>query len=156
MNDLPAGAPVALTPEAVFERVRTALPSARVELERAASASGQHALRVHREDAREVAVFLRDDPILSLDFASNVTGVDYPGWLEAVYHLYSVTPNAAHEVAPAPGQTHLKESSSLKESSLQGSSPVTSAVLGGSSLPAAHGFEAGASADSVRYRAGAL
>jgi NADH-quinone oxidoreductase subunit C len=68
-----------------------------------------------------VALFLRDDPALRLDFCSNATGVDWldrtvkktvkvkkivdgeekevdetteekiPGYLEAVYHLYSIT-----------------------------------------------------------------
>ncbi len=70
--------------------------------------------------ARGIASFLRDDPQLRFDYASNVTGVDwldrvakeiikskqvidgiereiqetretkYPGYLEAVYHLYSM------------------------------------------------------------------
>ena len=70
---------------------------------------------------REVARFLRDDPALRLDHCSNVTGVDwldrkvtkkvkvkkvvegeekeveetqeefFPGYLEAVYHLFSMT-----------------------------------------------------------------
>jgi NADH-quinone oxidoreductase subunit C len=73
------------------------------------------------QHAAEVARFLRDDPALRLDFCSNATGVDWlertvkktvkvkkliedvekdvdetteekiPGYLEAVYHLYSMT-----------------------------------------------------------------
>ena len=76
------------------------------------SPSGQHSLLVGHADAVAVATFLRDDPELRLDFLSNVTGVDWParpakpakktptgetpaepavpGYLEAVYHLYSI------------------------------------------------------------------
>src|SRR6202030_1356992 len=73
------------------------------------------------EHAASVARFLRDDPALKMDFCSNVTGIDWldrilkktlkvkavvegvekeidqtteekiPGYLEAVYHLYSIT-----------------------------------------------------------------
>jgi NADH-quinone oxidoreductase subunit C len=75
---------------------------------------------VDNEHALAAAIFLRDDPALRLDFASNVTGVDWPeaeltekikvkkvvdgvekeveevkktlrpGYLEVVYHLYSM------------------------------------------------------------------
>jgi NADH-quinone oxidoreductase subunit C len=75
---------------------------------------------VDNEHALAVARFLRDDPALRLDYASNVTGIDWldsvtkeitktkqviegvereieqttetkrPGYLEAVYHLYSM------------------------------------------------------------------
>ena len=84
------------------------------------SPSGQRTLRVDNPHAAEVARFLRDDPRLRLDYASNVTGVDWldavlkeklkvkkvvdgvekefeetvekrrPGYLEVVYHLYSM------------------------------------------------------------------
>jgi len=75
---------------------------------------------VNNDHAPAVATFLRDDPSLRLDYASNVTGVDWPdtvikekvkvkqvvegaekeveqtvekkkpGFLEVVYHLYSM------------------------------------------------------------------
>jgi NADH-quinone oxidoreductase subunit C len=75
---------------------------------------------VDAEHAAQVALFLRQDPLLKLDYASNVTGVDWPesitkekkktrqvidgverdieetielrrpGFLEAIYHLYSM------------------------------------------------------------------
>lgn len=80
-----------LTPETVLERIRAALPEARVELVNNPSPCGQHALWVQNEDALEVAQFLKNDPELQLDFASNVSGVDYPDHLEAVYHLFSIT-----------------------------------------------------------------
>ncbi|MEI7957700.1 MAG: NADH-quinone oxidoreductase subunit C [Verrucomicrobiota bacterium] len=79
-----------IAPETVLSRINAALPEARVELLNNPSPSGQHALLVHREDALKVAEFLKNDPELLLDFASNVSGVDYADHLEAVYHLYSV------------------------------------------------------------------
>ena len=84
------------------------------------SPSGQHSLLLDREHAVAVATFLRDDPELRLDYCSNASGVDWldketsekvkvkrqvdgveqeveevrktliPGYLEAVYHLYSM------------------------------------------------------------------
>lgn len=79
-----------LSPESVLTRILAALPAARVELVNNPGPSGQHALLVHREDAMQVAEFLKNDPELLLDYASNVSGVDYPEYLEAVYHLYSI------------------------------------------------------------------
>ncbi|EIQ00758.1 NADH:ubiquinone oxidoreductase 27 kD subunit [Opitutaceae bacterium TAV1] len=62
--------------------------------------SAQHSLLVTaagHSRARDIAVFLRDDPVTRLDYCSNVTGLDWPGktagssgYLEAVYHLYSI------------------------------------------------------------------
>lgn len=84
------------------------------------SPSGQHSLLVDNARALAVALFLRDNPEFRLDYCSNVTGVDWldaeisekvkvkkvvdgvekeveevkktkrPGYLEAVYHLYSM------------------------------------------------------------------
>lgn len=41
----------------------------------------------------EVARFLRDDPDLSLEMATNVTAVDWEQYFEVVYHLQSITKN---------------------------------------------------------------
>jgi NADH-quinone oxidoreductase subunit C len=41
----------------------------------------------------EVARFLRDDPELALDQATNVTSVDWIDYFEVVYHLQSITRN---------------------------------------------------------------
>jgi NADH-quinone oxidoreductase subunit C len=101
-------------------RIETAVPDARIEIIPNASPSGQSALLVNNEHAVAIARFLRDDPALRLDYCSNVTGVDWldaeisekvkvkklmdgvekeveevkktkrPGYLEAVYHLYSM------------------------------------------------------------------
>jgi NADH-quinone oxidoreductase subunit C len=107
--------------EQIKARIEAAVPGANIEIVQNASPSQQYSLRIDNEHARDVANFLRDDPVLCLDFCSNVTGVDWldrtvkktvkvkkvvdgeekevaetteekiPGYLEAVYHLYSMT-----------------------------------------------------------------
>lgn len=105
------------TLEQIRARVIAACPEAVVELVPNSSPSAQHSLRIDREHVVGVALFLRDDPALRLDYCSNVTGVDWPdrtekvkvkrtvegvekdveesrtipGFLEVVYHLYSIT-----------------------------------------------------------------
>jgi len=109
-----------LTAEHVLQRLLEALPGVQVRLLTNGSPSGQHSLLLDREDAVRIARFLRDDPDLRLDYLSNVTGIDQPvrtiqekrpaapgteggestgtetvtreepGYLEAVYHLYSI------------------------------------------------------------------
>ncbi len=96
------------------------MPGARLQIVLNDSPSAQHSLLVPNEHAVVVARFLRDDPQLRFDYASNVTGVDWldtviketvktkqvidgvereiaqtterakPGYLEVVYHLYSM------------------------------------------------------------------
>jgi len=108
------------TLEQVKARVEKAVPGVRLEIVRNGSPSEQHSLLVDNEHALEVARFLRQDPALRLDYASNVTGVDWldsvvkettkskqiidgverdieqttqrkvPGYLEVVHHLYSM------------------------------------------------------------------
>jgi NADH-quinone oxidoreductase subunit C len=109
-----------------LEQVRTRLlarfPAAAVSVVANPSPSNQHSLLLDSISAREVAAWLRDDPVLRLDYCSNVTGIDWPekeivevtkttvldpaggppqvtehktsrvqpGFLEVVYHLYSV------------------------------------------------------------------
>lgn len=108
------------TAEEIIATIKIALPNASVELVTNPSVSGQHSLRVAPADGFAVASFLREDSELALDFCSNATGVDWPdreitekvkttkvvdgvettvdetvkrvepGYLEAVYHLYSM------------------------------------------------------------------
>jgi NADH-quinone oxidoreductase subunit C len=78
------------TVEEIKTAIEAAVPGAGVEIVSNPSVSGQHSLRLTPESAVAVAKFLRDDEELKLDFLSNVTGVDWPGCLEAVYHFYSV------------------------------------------------------------------
>lgn len=88
------------TLEQLKARIETAAPGAQPVILANASPANQPSLLLDREHARAVAQFLRDDPALAFDYASNVTGVDWPGkgcekntpaFLEAVYHLYSMS-----------------------------------------------------------------
>ena len=102
-------------------RIEAAVPGAKIEIVQNGSPSQQHSLLIDNEHAVAIARFLRVDPALCLDLCSNVTGVDWldrvvkkttkvkkvvdgqekeivetteekiPGYLEAVYHLYSIT-----------------------------------------------------------------
>jgi NADH-quinone oxidoreductase subunit C len=108
------------TPEQIKDRILAALPGAHLEVIPNGSPANQPSLLLDHGQAREIAKFLRDDPELRFDYASNVTGVDWPekvvkekvkvrkiidgveqeavelverktpGFLEAVYHLYSM------------------------------------------------------------------
>ncbi|MEP7015006.1 MAG: NADH-quinone oxidoreductase subunit C [Verrucomicrobiota bacterium] len=107
--------------EQIKVRTEAAVPGAKIDIVPNASPSQQLSLKIDNQHARGIARFLRDDPALKLDFCSNVTGVDwldrkvtkkvkvkkivegeekeeeetqeefFPGYLEAVYHLYSIT-----------------------------------------------------------------
>jgi NADH-quinone oxidoreductase subunit C len=108
------------TLEQVKARIEAAVRGAKIEIIQNLSPSQQTSLRIDNEHAVEIARFLRDDSELRLDFCSNVTGIDWPertvkktvkvkqvvdgvekevvqtteekisGYLEAVYHLYSI------------------------------------------------------------------
>jgi NADH-quinone oxidoreductase subunit C len=101
-------------------RIEAAVPGAHLEIIPNDSPANQPSLLIDHEHAVAVARFLRDDPQLQFDYASNVTGVDWldtvlkekvkikkmvdgvekeveeqiekkrAGYLEAVYHLYSM------------------------------------------------------------------
>ena len=107
--------------EEIKTRIDAALPGATVTIVPNFGPGNQPSLLLDREHAFAVAQFLRGDPALRFDYCSNVTGVDWldrvvkktvkvktivdgvekdidqteeqkiPGYLEAVYHLYSVT-----------------------------------------------------------------
>jgi NADH-quinone oxidoreductase subunit C len=107
--------------EQIKERIEAAVPGVIVEIMQNASPSQQDSLKIDNEHAHDVARWLHDDPALRLDFCSNVTGVDWldrtlkktvkvkkvvdgeekevsetteekiRGYIEAVYHLYSMT-----------------------------------------------------------------
>jgi len=106
--------------EQIKHRIVLAVTGARVGIIANESPSGQQSLLLEAEHAVAVAMFLRDDAGLRLDYCSNATGVDWPeavvktrikkmivvegvekeveetvetlrsGHLEAVYHLYSM------------------------------------------------------------------
>ena len=109
------------TLEQLKTRAEAAFPAAKIDIVPNPGPANQPSLLIDNEHAPEIAKFLRDDPTLRLDFCSNVTGVDWldrvvkkttkikqvvagvekevgqtteekiPGYLEAVYHLYSMT-----------------------------------------------------------------
>lgn len=80
----------------VRQRINEVFPDCHIEVISNDSPSGQRSLVIDPARAVEIAGFLRDDAELRLDYCSNVTGVDWlsteqkTGYLEAVYHLYSI------------------------------------------------------------------
>jgi NADH-quinone oxidoreductase subunit C len=108
------------TLEQIKNRAELAVRGAKIDIVANPGPSGQSSLLIDHEHAVEVAKFLRDHAALNFDFCSNVTGVDWldrvvkkttkmkqlvdgvekevdqtseekvPGYLEAVYHLYSM------------------------------------------------------------------
>jgi NADH-quinone oxidoreductase subunit C len=109
------------TLEQIKARAESAVPGAKIDIVPNPGPAKQSSLLLDNEHAAAIARFLRDDPTLRLDFCSNATGVDWldrtvkktvkvkkvvdgvekevdetteekiPGYLEAVYHLYSMT-----------------------------------------------------------------
>jgi NADH-quinone oxidoreductase subunit C len=67
------------TPEQIRTRLLARFPGAAVVLVANPGPAAQHSLLLDAAHAREIAEFLRDDPVLQLDYCSNVTGVD---WLD--------------------------------------------------------------------------
>jgi NADH-quinone oxidoreductase subunit C len=108
------------TLEQIKARVEAAVAGVQVQIIPNETPSGQRSLLVDSAHGLQVAEFLRDDAQLQLDYASNATGVDvldsvtkekvkvkqvvdgvekeveqvvekqHKGYLEAVYHLYSM------------------------------------------------------------------
>lgn len=106
--------------EQIKTRIEAGLPNARIEIVANECPAGDRSLLVDGASGFAVAKFLRDDSQLKLDFCSNVTGIDWPdkelsekikvkklvdgvekeveevkktlrpGFLEVVYHLYSM------------------------------------------------------------------
>lgn len=108
------------TLDEIKARLEAAVPGAQLQVVPNDSLANQPSLLVDAAHASAAARFLRDDPRLRLDHASNVTGIDWPdrveklktkvkklvdgvekeveetvektipGYLEVVYHLYSM------------------------------------------------------------------
>jgi len=106
--------------EQLKTRIEAAVPGSAVEIVPNANPGAQHSLLVDSAHALAIAKFLHEDPALRLDYASNVTGIDWldqvtqekrkvkqvidgiereieetiehkrAGYLEVVYHLYSM------------------------------------------------------------------
>src|SRR3569833_177903 len=109
-----------LSLEAIKSQIEQAIPGAKLEVVKNDSPSAQHSLLVDNASGLAAAKYLRDESSLRFDYASNVTGVDWPeleltekikvkkvvdgvekeveevkktirpGYLETVYHLYSM------------------------------------------------------------------
>lgn len=116
---------VGIDTESIFNQIRTALPNAGVTYCENPAPAGQHSILIDTDSAIDVFTFLRDTEGLKLDYLSNVSGVDYPngdladtvavpkseeageesaegeekkstgGFLEVVYHLYSMARKTA-------------------------------------------------------------
>jgi NADH-quinone oxidoreductase subunit C len=108
--------------EQLRDRLLARFPGAAISVVMNPGAAAQHSLLLDPMYARDIAMMLRDDPALRLDYCSNVTGIDWPekeivettkstvpdpaggppkvveqktkriqpGYLELVYHLYSM------------------------------------------------------------------
>ena len=106
--------------EAIKSEIEEKVPGCQLEIIPNLGPSAQHSLLIDAAHAFTVASFLRDGAAVRLDYCSNVTGVDWPtkdistkvktkklvegvekdidevlktqtgGYLEAVYHLYSM------------------------------------------------------------------
>src|SRR5436190_15373958 len=137
-------------------RIEAAVPGAKIDIVVNSGPSQQSSLLIDNEHAAAVARFLRDDSALRLDFCSNATGVDWldrtvkktvkvktvvdgvekeidqtseekiPGYLEAVYYLYSMTHKHGpvvirmrtqdrSERAPLPSLTPIYRSAEFQE-----------------------------------------
>ena len=142
--------------EQIKARVEAGVAGAKIDVVPNPAPANQPSLLIDNEHAREVAKFLRDDPALRLDFCSNVTGVDWldrtvkkvakvkkvidgvekeidetteekiPGYLEAVYHLFSMSQKHGPVIirmrtagraagAPLPSLTSIWRSAELQE-----------------------------------------
>ena len=136
------------TLEQIKTRLEAAVSGVRLELISNGSPSGQRSLLVDSLHALAVARFLHDDPALRLNYLSNVTGIDWldtvnkevvktkqvidgverdieqttekhkPGYLEAVYHLYSM------ELKHGPVILRLRTQNRTDQNHLQSLTPV--------------------------------
>jgi NADH-quinone oxidoreductase subunit C len=106
--------------EQIKTRAEAVVPGSKIDIVANPGPAHQPSLLLDNEHASAVGFFLRDEPALRLDFCSNASGVDWldrtvkktvkvkkivdgeekevdetteekvPGYLEAVYHLYSI------------------------------------------------------------------
>jgi NADH-quinone oxidoreductase subunit C len=66
------------TVEQIRDRLLARFPAVHVELVMNPGPAAEHSLLLDAAHAHDVALFLRDDPVLHLDYCSNVTGIDWP------------------------------------------------------------------------------
>lgn len=136
------------SPDQIKSRVELAVSGAKLKVLANDSPWAQCSLLVDHSHAVAVAAFLRDDPQLKLDYLSNMAGVDWPdtvvktkikkmvekdgqemeveetieslrsGYLEAVYHLYSM------ELKQGPVILRLRTENRLDKVSVPSLTPV--------------------------------
>jgi len=134
--------------EQIKARIEAAVNGARLSVIPNGSPAAQHSLLVGNGHALEIARCVRDEPALRFDYASNVTGVDWPdtiskkvvkvkqmvegaekevdqtieekkpGYLEAVYHLYSM------ELKHGPLIIRMRTDNRIDNTSLPSLTPV--------------------------------
>jgi len=66
------------TLEQLRDRLLARFPSAKISLLQNPGPAAEHSLLIDPAFGREIALFLRDDDALQLDYCSNATGVDWP------------------------------------------------------------------------------
>lgn len=66
------------TLEQLRDRLLARFPAAKIAIVPNPGAAPEPSLLLEAATARDIALFLRDDPALRLDYCSNVTGVDWP------------------------------------------------------------------------------
>lgn len=66
------------TVEQIRDRILARFPAAQVTVVTNPGPAAEHSLLLDNATAREIAVFLRDEPGLLFDYCSNVTGIDWP------------------------------------------------------------------------------
>ncbi len=66
------------TVEQIRDRLLARFPAATVTLVTNPGAAAEHSLLLDAAHARDLALFLRDDSALGLDYCSNATGIDWP------------------------------------------------------------------------------
>jgi len=64
--------------EQIRDRLRAYFPAAQVLIVTNPGVAAEHSLLVDAAHGRDIALFLRDDSALALDYCSNATGVDWP------------------------------------------------------------------------------
>jgi len=66
------------TLEQIRDNLVAQFSGAKVEIVANPGAAAEHSLLLDSAHAREMALYLRDDPALRLDYCSNVSGIDWP------------------------------------------------------------------------------
>jgi NADH-quinone oxidoreductase subunit C len=66
------------TLEQIRDRILARFPGAQVSVVTNPGAAAEHSLLLDAAHGRDIALFLRDDAALRLDYCSNATGIDWP------------------------------------------------------------------------------